>query len=171
MIDYKTVRLHKQFFCLNNSSDFVVDHKNLSAEEKEALYKWVYDFLNRVDHEGSNKPSWQCWGQEFDDGSQAGYKKHNAWHYHCGPSYNLSKVAHVVTDWWLPLNHTGRESPEVVHYSISKVEGKPLGITVVGFSRNHVPFLSSTAPANPLMARLGTLSNSVDISELDSSPD
>lgn len=169
MIDYKTVRLHKQFLNFANSSDFVVDHKKMTLEEKEALYKWVSDFLSKVDHVGSNKPSWLCWGQGFDDGSRADYEKSNAWHYHCGPTYNITSNEHESTEWWLPENHLGRESTQAVHYSIAKVVDVPRGITVVGFSRNHIPFLGSSNPSNPLTGRLKTLPNSVDIADLDPS--
>lgn len=88
------------------------------------------------------------------------YSEYAAWHCHCGPKWTAIGVQ--PTDWNLTANFHGRQSSEVIHYSIKAVQPAPeRAVTIVGFSREHVPFPQPHDRGNPLIARLMDLKNAV----------
>ena len=162
MKKFDSVRFHKGFLNGEHQSAFAVDEKHLSDAEREALLLFIHYVVNSKEHDGSNKQSGKAFGHEFDDKkTQRLYREQNAWHYHCGPSYNL-QADYQPTDWYLPENNLGKESPEVIHYSLKQLALGTKPVSIMGFSRNHIPFLSSSDPNNPLRTRFSTPNESVE---------
>ena len=91
---------------------------------------------------GKNKPSWVDDNHEKIPGTD-NYEQQNYWHYHCGPTwYPNTFKNHTVN---LKFNPSGKHSNECIHYA---KDGDK--IIVVGYSREHIPFLPSDYNDNPL---------------------
>ncbi|EEZ9010101.1 hypothetical protein C2D52_002889, partial [Escherichia coli O57:H16] len=65
------------------------------------------------------------------------------WHYHCGPTWYPNTFKNYTIN--LNFNPGGMHSNECIHYAKNDNE-----IVIVGFSREHIPFLSSDGNNNPL---------------------
>ena len=91
---------------------------------------------------GKNKESWLT-----DDRDKIpltdGYEEESYWHYHCGPSWQHNTFKNRTR--CLVFNPGGKSSSECIHYyPVAEDE-----IIVVGFSRNHIPFIPSDVLDNP----------------------
>lgn len=160
---YDAVYVHKAFRSGASKGGMWADMPHMTQDELLALAKFIHGILKRQDLEGSNKASFLAGTNHEIRGAEAQkiqpYKDWAAWHYHCGPGYGDAGVE--PTEWCLFANMKGRQSPEVIHYSKKKVQPPPeREITIIGFSRTHVPFPEPLEPGNPLMSRLKSLGTS-----------
>lgn len=125
-----------------NNTDFCTDWPFLSVEERKKIAGFVKDLGEGTPVVGKNKPSHV--NDNFDKiyGTD-GYEQNNYWHYHCGESWlKHTYKAHTVR---LKFNPNGQASCECIHY-YKESEDK---IVIVGYSRNHIPFLLSDIDKNP----------------------
>ena len=161
---WNRVMLHQLFVDGPRNTDQWTDWANLTDDELAAVQRFIHSILHKQDLAGSNKPSHTTGTlHAINDPKVAVYKDFGAWHYHCGPRYG--RKGHVPTEWWLPANAQGDQSTEVIHYSRKQVN-QPAGkfaITIVSFSRQHVPFPDGNDYRNPMGERLRTLGNSIDL--------
>ncbi|HHT0060528.1 TPA: hypothetical protein ACTXAJ_003382 [Raoultella planticola] len=121
---------------------FAVDGPNLTDDELKVIQSFLEDVANGRSLVGKNKPSWVDDNHDKIPGSD-NYEQQNYWHYHCGPTwYPHTFKNHTVN---LKFNPGGKHSNECIHYA---KDGDK--IIVVGFSREHIPFLPSDYNNNPL---------------------
>jgi hypothetical protein len=158
---WNSVKLHNKFVNGKYDKRHWTDYGNLTDAELDALRDFIDGILRKRDLVGCNKASWTDGkNHEIHAESVAPYKEWAAWHYHCGPTYGGKLVQ--PTEWWLPQNDHGRTSPEIVHYSKKQVQQPPGArtITIVAFSRNHVPFPPVDSDRSPIGERLRSLTDS-----------
>ena len=121
---------------------FAVDGPNLTDDELKVIQSFLEDVANGRSLVGKNKPSWVDDNHEKIPGTD-NYEQQNYWHYHCGPTwYPNTFKNHTVN---LKFNPSGKHSNECINYA---KDGDK--IIVVGYSREHIPFLPSDYNDNPL---------------------
>lgn len=158
-------RIHIHVKFANGSLDgpFLVDFLKMDDSEDDALAAWLSDLSQGNMHPGRNKPSWLC----HQDGSPktGTYFKNNIWHYHCGPAF-IPNASAIPTAACLPHNENGLTSGACIHYSklATPMLAERREITVLGFSRDHVPFLRDDDRSNPLRSRASKVGDSIPAS-------
>ncbi len=138
-----TATLSAAFVSGQNNIPFAVDGQNLTQEELRCIKKFEDDLYNDVPLLGKNKPSWVNDNYEKIPGSD-NYKDANYWHYHCGPTWRVGTYKGHTVD--LAFNPGGMRSNECIHYAKTSDDT----ITIVGYSRLHIPFPPSDYGDNPL---------------------
>ncbi|WP_210506806.1 hypothetical protein [Pantoea ananatis] len=121
---------------------FSTDWIHLTPDEKKVIAQFAVDLGEGKALKGKNKPSWVDDNFEKISGSD-GYEQENYWHYHCGPTWYESTFKGMTVD--LKFNPNGMASDQCIHY-IKNSDDK---ITIVGYSRQHIPFLPSDWGDNP----------------------
>ncbi|WP_225182172.1 hypothetical protein [Pectobacterium aroidearum] len=129
----------------DGNTPFAVDGPFLTEEERLTIAEFMKDLGEGKPLRGKNKPSWVNDDHEDIPGSEA-YKDLNYWHYHCGTTWNEATFKGMTID--LKFNPNGMHSNECIHY-IKESDSK---ITIVGYSREHVPFLSPNDKRNPFFS-------------------
>jgi len=124
----------------------LVDLSFMTPEEQIRLALWMRNVGEGMEHEGRNKPSWLFRSLEL--AAAKVYKQNNIWHYHCGPYEGSYPRNHQMTDNRLSENNDGRTSGPVYHYAKQQDS-----VIVIGYSRIHEPFPTSTSKSNPLRYR------------------
>ena len=137
-----SVRISDGFIQGTSNIPFAIDGQHLTDNELEIIQKFLEDVINGRSLVGKNKPSWVDDNYDKIPGSD-NYEQENYWHYHCGPSWKDYTFKNHTVD--LNFNPSGKHSKECIHYSKFDDE-----IVIVGFSRDHIPFLSSDNGNNPL---------------------
>jgi hypothetical protein len=153
--EYDAIFLHNDFQNGVSNSPFSVDLLQLKPAELEALYEWMDNILNKKEHRGKNKPSFQIHRTNRSPGRLPNcYLAMGAWHYHSGPTYQKWNDPKIFTEWNLPHNDNGQASNEIIHYSCKQIHGPSLvSITVFGFSRVHDYFQPGDEFNNPYRAK------------------
>lgn len=125
-----------------NNTDFCTDWNFLTTEEKRNIINFVKEIAEKEYVKGKNKESWvDDYHQEIYGAD--GYKEENYWHYHCGPTW--SKAPFKSMTKCLFFNPGGAASQQCIHYYPSEESNE---IIIVGYSRNHIPFLLPDDPNN-----------------------
>ncbi|EKP1132995.1 TPA: hypothetical protein ACYEOW_001175 [Raoultella terrigena] len=125
-----------------NNSSFCTDWPFLTNDEQRKIAQLVVDLGAGTSLVGKNKPS-----HVYDDfgkikGSD-GYEECGYWHYHCGITWiPHTYKCHTIA---LRFNPDGMASDECIHY-YKEDEDK---IVIVGYSKQHSPFMLSDVPGNP----------------------
>ncbi|PIJ42822.1 hypothetical protein [Tatumella sp. OPLPL6] len=134
--------LSESFLDGHNDTAFSTDWRNLTDDERKIIADFIVEIRDNEYVDGKNKQSWLS-----DSGKtmpySTGYQRENYWHYHSGPSWD-NRGAYDFTKC-MYANVKGRGSKECIHYyPVSNSE-----IIIVGFSRDHIPFIPSDDPSNP----------------------
>lgn len=125
----------------DNNTKFSTDWKHLTEDERDAILDFIDEISEKEYIKGKNKESW------LDDDREKipdtdGYEEDKYWHYHCGPTWRYHTFKSMTR--CLYFNPGGMASPECIHY----YHLSPDQIMIVGFSRDHDPFLKSEDPRN-----------------------
>ncbi|EPG3942875.1 TPA: hypothetical protein MCJ79_002482 [Klebsiella pneumoniae] len=134
--------LSESFLDGQNDCAFAIDWEFLTEEEQDLILNFLLEISHKEHVIGKNKESWLT--DERDKIPLTdGYEEESYWHYHCGPSWQHN----TFKNWTrcLVFNPGGKSSSECIHYyPVAEDE-----IIVVGFSRNHIPFMPSDVLDNP----------------------
>ncbi|ENV9332119.1 hypothetical protein ACV822_004638 [Klebsiella aerogenes] len=137
-----TATLSDAFLDGEYDTEFAADWGYLTSQEQAVIAEFMHNIGNGYALRGKNKPSWVYDDYETIPGT-SGYEAENYWHYHCGPTWNNAPFKSQTID--LKFNPGGMQSNECIHYAkVSSTE-----IVIVGYSRNHIPFLKSEDTLNP----------------------
>ncbi|WP_313795356.1 hypothetical protein [Serratia sp. (in: enterobacteria)] len=129
----------------NSNTDFAVDGPHLTDDEIRVIQKFMEDIAQGNPLRGKNKPSWVDDDHNFIPGTE-GYREENYWHYHCGPAWKKFTFRGFTYD--LKFNPGGEHSKQCIHYAkISEDQ-----ISIVGYSRDHLPFKLSRHKDNPFFS-------------------
>lgn len=154
------IHIHVKFANGSLDGPFLVDLMNMGEDEDDALAAWLSDLSQGNMHPGRNKPSW-LWNQ---DGSpkRGTYYRNEIWHYHCGPVFRPNGAA-TPTAASLPHNENGLTSATCIHYSklVKPMQAEQREITILGYSRDHAPFLRDDDRSNPLRSRAAKVGDSI----------
>lgn len=159
------IHIHTKFANGSLDGPFLVDLMNMGEDEDDALAAWLSDLSQGNTHPGRNKPSWP-WSQ--DSSPRPGtYCRNEIWHYHCGPGFRPNGAA-TPTAAGLPHNENGLTSGACIHYSklAKPMLAERREITVLGYSRDHAPFLRDDDRSNPLRSRAAKVGDSVPASSV-----
>ncbi|SLK13589.1 hypothetical protein SAMN03159434_1105 [Enterobacter sp. NFR05] len=135
-------RISNSFLTGTSNIPFATDGPNLTDQELKVIQDFLEDVANGRSLVGKNKPSWVDDNYDKIPGSD-NYEQENYWHYHCGPTWYPNTFKNHTVD--LKFNPGGKHSNECIHYAKDGDE-----IVIVGYSRDHIPFLSSDYNDNPL---------------------
>ncbi|AUO58626.1 TPA: hypothetical protein IF963_001152 [Escherichia coli] len=136
------IRISNSFLHGESNTPFAVDGPFLTDDEIKIIQRFLEDVANGRALVGKNKPSWVDDNHDKIPGSD-NYEQENYWHYHCGPTWYPNTFKNYTIN--LNFNPGGMHSNECIHYAKNDNE-----IVIVGFSREHIPFLSSDGNNNPL---------------------
>lgn len=154
------IHIHVKFANGLLDGPFLVDLMNMDEDEDDALAAWLSDLSQGSTHPGRNKPSWLL----NQDGSPkpGTYYRNEIWHYHCGPTFRPNDAA-TPTAPSLPHNENGLTSASCIHYSklVKPMLAEQREITILGYSRDHAPFLKDDDRSNPLRTRAAKVGDSV----------
>lgn len=140
-----TATLSDAFLNGTSNIEFITDWQFLTLEEQTVIAEFMHDIGNGYALRGKNKPSWVDDDHDTIPGTE-GYEAENYWHYHCGPSWYPGIFRGQTLD--LKFNPGGMHSDECIHYAKTSEQT----ITIVGYSRKHIPFLKSDNKRNPLFS-------------------
>lgn len=140
-----TATLSDSFLLGQYDTEFATDWPFLDADEQQTIAQFMHDVGNDFALRGKNKPSWVNDDHEKIPGTDD-YERQKYWHYHCGPSWYQSTFRGQTLN--LKFNPNGMHSLECIHY----VRESDDRITIVGYSKNHIPFLTSDDPRNPFFS-------------------
>lgn len=135
-------RISNGFLTGTSNIPFAVDGPHLTDDEIKVIQNFLEDVANGRSLVGKNKPSWVDDNHDKIPGSD-NYEQENYWHYHCGPTWRPHTFKNRTVD--LKFNPGGKHSNECIHYAKDGNE-----IVIVGYSRDHIPFLPSDYNDNPL---------------------
>ncbi|MCP1438021.1 hypothetical protein J3D56_001457 [Erwinia persicina] len=124
---------------------FSTDWIYLTPDEQRTIARFAIDIGEGRALKGKNKPSWVNDNYEKIAGSD-GYEEQNYWHYHCGPTWYEETFKGLTVD--LRFNPNGMASDECIHY----IKKSDTQITIIGYSRRHIPFLASDWGENPFFS-------------------
>ncbi|MBQ4781240.1 hypothetical protein F9U38_12050 [Pectobacterium versatile] len=127
----------------DNNTEFCTDWKFLTADEKTNILEFIKEISTKEYINGKNKESWVDDNHHDIQGAE-GYKEENYWHYHCGPKWFQTKLKSITK--CMHFNPDGLSSYECIHYYPSSETKNE--IIIVGYSRNHIPFLLPSDPDN-----------------------
>lgn len=128
-----------------NNSDFCTDWPFLSESEQKKIAQFVVDLGEGKSLIGKNKPSHVDDNYDKIEGAD-GYEENGYWHYHSG----LSWFPHTFKCYTVRLafNPGGKASRECIHYYKKGADE----IVIVGYSKNHIPFMLADDPLNPFFS-------------------
>ncbi|MBA2675562.1 hypothetical protein [Ramlibacter sp.] len=163
------IHIHVKFADGSLDGPFLVDLMNMGDDEDDALAAWLSDLSQGNTHQGRNKPSWLL---NQDGSPRAGtYHSNKIWHYHCGPAFKANAAA-TLTAADLPHNENGLTSGTCIHYSklATPMLAERRDLTVLGYSREHAPFLRDDDRSNPLRSRAAKVGDSVPATSVGLGP-
>lgn len=120
----------------DNDTTFTTDWKYLSEEERDVILDFIDEISEKDFVKGKNTESWLNDDRDKIPGTD-GYENDGYWHYHCGPTWRYNSFKCMTR--CLYFNPGGMVSPQCIHY----YHDGPEKIYIVGFSRDHDPFLKS----------------------------
>ncbi|MCA6941322.1 hypothetical protein LF927_09010 [Pectobacterium polaris] len=138
--------LSEGFLDGGNNTPFSVDWRHLTEDEQDLILSFLKEINIQEDVIGKNKESWLT-DQRQKIPLTDGYEAECYWHYHSGPTWDHNSFRNRTR--CLVFNPGGKASPECIHYyPVSSDE-----IIIVGFSRDHIPFIPSDVPNNPFFSQ------------------
>lgn len=137
-----TATLSDEFLLGEYETNFATDWPFLNPKEQKVIAEFIYAVGNSEPLKGKNKPSWVDDNYEKITGTD-GYEEGCYWHYHCGPGWRPSTFKGLTID--LKFNPNGMHSDECIHY----IKHNESSITIVGYSRKHIPYLLSDYGNSP----------------------
>ncbi|HHL1593982.1 hypothetical protein [Klebsiella quasipneumoniae] len=126
-----------------NDTEFCTDWKFLTKEEKTEIINFIKEIAEKEFITGKNKESWVDDNHQDIPGAD-GYRDENYWHYHCGPDWAGGRLKSMTK--CLFFNPGGMASQQCIHYY--PLENEENEIVIIGYSRNHIPFLLPDDPNN-----------------------